>query len=150
MVDDEVPTQMNPYEMAKVQLRHVAKRMKLDPNIHEVLKHPMRSLEVFLPVRMDNGTIRVFTGYRVQHSMARGPAKGGVRFHQNVTEDEVKELRQLSKGLKVETEQVDACLKLAEKLAGGGETADELSKLHELGVPREALAMACGLDEGTL
>ena len=92
MVDDEVPTQMNPYEMAKVQLRHVAKRMKLDPNIHEVLKHPMRSLEVFLPVRMDNGTIRVFTGYRVQHSMARGPAKGGVRFHQNVTEDEVKAL----------------------------------------------------------
>ncbi len=90
--DDEAPTQMNPYEMALVQLRHVAKRMKLDPNIHEVLKHPMRSLEVYLPVRMDNGTIRVFTGFRVQHSMARGPAKGGVRFHQHVTEDEVKAL----------------------------------------------------------
>jgi glutamate dehydrogenase (NAD(P)+) len=83
---------INPYEMAKQQLRAVAKRMKLDPNIHEVLKHPMRSLEVYLPVRMDNGTIRVFTGYRVQHSMARGPAKGGVRFHQNVTLDEVKAL----------------------------------------------------------
>ena len=92
MVDDEAPTHMNPYEMALVQLRHVAKRMKLDPNLHEVLKHPMRSLEVYLPVRMDNGTIRVFTGYRVQHSMARGPAKGGVRFHQNVTLDEVKAL----------------------------------------------------------
>ncbi len=92
MVDDEAPTQMNPYDMALVQLRHVAKRMKLDPNIHEVLKHPMRSLEVYLPVRMDNGTIRVFTGFRVQHSMARGPAKGGVRFHQHVTEDEVKAL----------------------------------------------------------
>jgi glutamate dehydrogenase/leucine dehydrogenase len=92
MADDEAPSQMNPYEMALVQLRHVAKRMKLDPNIHEVLKYPVRSLQVFLPVRMDNGTIQVFTGYRVQHSMARGPAKGGVRFHQNVTEDEVKAL----------------------------------------------------------
>jgi glutamate dehydrogenase/leucine dehydrogenase len=83
---------VNPYEMALTQLKAVAKRMKLDPNIHEVLKHPMRSLEVYLPVRMDNGTIRVFTGYRVQHNMARGPAKGGVRFHQNVTLDEVKAL----------------------------------------------------------
>jgi glutamate dehydrogenase/leucine dehydrogenase len=92
MVDDEAPSHMNPHEMALVQLRHVAKRMKLDPNLHEVLKHPMRSLEVSIPVRMDNGTIRVFTGYRVQHSMARGPAKGGVRFHQNVTLDEVKAL----------------------------------------------------------
>ncbi len=92
MVDDAAPTQMNPYEMALVQLRHVAKRMKLDPNVHEVLKHPMRGLEVSIPIRMDNGTIRVFTGWRVQHSMARGPAKGGVRFHQNVSLDEVKAL----------------------------------------------------------
>ncbi len=83
---------VNPYAMALAQLKTVAKRMKLDPNVHEVLKHPMRSLEVYIPVRMDNGTIRVFTGYRVQHSMARGPAKGGVRFHQNVTLDEVKAL----------------------------------------------------------
>jgi glutamate dehydrogenase/leucine dehydrogenase len=84
--------ELNPYAMAKEQLATVAKRMKLDPNLHEVLKYPMRSLEVYLPVRMDNGTIKVFTGYRVQHSMARGPAKGGVRFHQNVTLDEVKAL----------------------------------------------------------
>jgi glutamate dehydrogenase/leucine dehydrogenase len=83
---------INPYEMAKAQLKAVAKRMKLDPNIHEVLKHAMRSLEVSCPVRMDNGTIRVFTAYRVQHSMARGPAKGGVRFHQDVSLDEVKAL----------------------------------------------------------
>src|SRR5688572_12879639 len=92
MVDDASGSSMNPYEMALQQLKAVAKRMKLDPNLHEVLKHPMRSLEVYLPVRMDNGTIKVFTGYRVQHSMARGPAKGGVRFHQNVTLDEVKAL----------------------------------------------------------
>ncbi|MEA3203833.1 MAG: glutamate dehydrogenase [Thermoplasmata archaeon] len=83
---------LNPYQMALSQLQAVSKRMKLDPNIHEVLKHPMRSLEVYVPVRMDNGTTKVFTGYRVQHSMARGPAKGGVRFHQNVTLDEVKAL----------------------------------------------------------
>ncbi|HEX2066489.1 MAG TPA: Glu/Leu/Phe/Val dehydrogenase [Candidatus Thermoplasmatota archaeon] len=85
-------TQINPYRMALAQLQAVARRMKLDPNIHEVLKHPMRSLEVACPVRMDNGTIKVFTGYRVQHSMARGPAKGGVRFHLNVSLDEVKAL----------------------------------------------------------
>ncbi len=91
-MDDEAPTQMNPYEMALVQLRHVAKRLKLDPSVHEVLKFPERSLEVSIPVRMDNGTIRVFTGYRVQHSTVRGPAKGGVRFHQNVSLDEVKAL----------------------------------------------------------
>ncbi len=90
--DDEAPTQMNPYDMAKVQLRHVAKRMKLDPNIHEILQHSQRALEVSIPVVMDNGTIRVFKGYRVQHSQARGPGKGGVRFHQNVTLDEVKAL----------------------------------------------------------
>ncbi len=92
MPDDEAPTQMNPYEMAKVQLRHVVKRMKLDPNIHEVLQHSQRALEVSVPVVMDNGTIRIFKGYRVQHSQARGPGKGGVRFHQNVTLDEVKAL----------------------------------------------------------
>jgi glutamate dehydrogenase/leucine dehydrogenase len=92
MVDDEAPTQMNPYEMAKVQLRHVAKRMKLDPSHHEVLQHSQRALEVSIPVRLDNGTIRVYKGFRVQHSQARGPGKGGVRFHQNVTLDEVKAL----------------------------------------------------------
>ena len=83
---------MDPYEMAKVQLRHVAKRMRLDPNIHEVLKNSSRCLEVNCPIVMDNGTIRVFKGYRVQHSTARGPGKGGVRFHQNVSLNEVKAL----------------------------------------------------------
>jgi glutamate dehydrogenase/leucine dehydrogenase len=92
MADDEAPSPMNPLEMAQQQLDHVAKRMRLDPNMLEVLRRPMRSLEVSIPVRMDDGTIRVFVGYRVQHSMARGPAKGGVRFHQKVTLDEVKAL----------------------------------------------------------
>ncbi len=92
MVDDEAPTQMDAYEMAKVQLRHVAKRMRLDPNIHAVLGNSSRALEVNCPIVMDNGTIRVFKGWRVQHSTARGPGKGGVRFHQNVDLHEVKAL----------------------------------------------------------
>jgi glutamate dehydrogenase/leucine dehydrogenase len=83
---------MDPYEMAKVQLRHVAKRMRLDPNIHEVLSNSQRALEVSVPVVMDNGTIRIFKGWRVQHSSARGPCKGGVRFHQHVSLNEVKAL----------------------------------------------------------
>ncbi len=92
MVDDEVPTNVNPLQMAVQQLEQVAKRMKLDPNMLELLKRPMRSLEVSVPVRMDDGSLKVFTGYRVQHSMARGPCKGGVRFHQRVSLDEVKAL----------------------------------------------------------
>ncbi len=83
---------MDPYDMAKVQLRHVATRMKLDPNIHEVLRNSSRAMEVNCPIVMDNGTIRVFKGWRVQHSTARGPGKGGVRFHQNVSLNEVKAL----------------------------------------------------------
>ena len=67
-----------------------------------------------------------------------------------LTNDEVQALHELSKGLKVESAQVDACLKLAEELVQGGETAPSLDKLRELGVPREALAMACGLEEGRL
>jgi glutamate dehydrogenase (NAD(P)+) len=92
MVDDEAPSPMNPLQMAVQQLEQVAKRMKLDPNMLEILKRPMRSLEVAVPVRMDDGSLKVFTGYRVQHSMARGPAKGGVRFHQRVSLDEVQAL----------------------------------------------------------
>jgi glutamate dehydrogenase/leucine dehydrogenase len=92
MVDDEAPTQMDAYSMAKVQLRHVAKRMRLDPNLHAVLGNSSRALEVNCPIVMDNGTIRVFKGWRVQHSTARGPGKGGVRFHQNVNLNEVKAL----------------------------------------------------------
>lgn len=67
-----------------------------------------------------------------------------------LTDDEVQELHQLSEGLNVESAQVDACLKLAEKLAKGEGAEDELAKLGGLGVPREALAMACGLQEGTI
>ncbi|MCL4513822.1 MAG: glutamate dehydrogenase, partial [Candidatus Eremiobacteraeota bacterium] len=78
--------------MALEQLDHVAKVMHLDPNIHEYLKYPKRELTVSIPVRMDDGTLKVFTGYRVQHNQALGPSKGGLRFHPDVTLDEVRAL----------------------------------------------------------
>lgn len=82
----------NPYEVAVKQLERAAKTMDLDPSAVEVLKHPRRVLTVAVPVRMDDGTIKVFTGYRSQHNNALGPYKGGVRYHPNVTLDEVKAL----------------------------------------------------------
>ncbi len=79
----------NPYQMAVAQLEKSAEIMKLDPNILECLKYPKRVLSVFIPVRMDNGKIKVFRGFRSQHSDALGPFKGGIRYHPNVTMDEV-------------------------------------------------------------
>ncbi|MDD2717172.1 MAG: Glu/Leu/Phe/Val dehydrogenase [Candidatus Wallbacteria bacterium] len=69
-----------------------AKILKLDPGLLEVLKHPKRSVEVSIPVKMDNGKIKVFTGYRVLYNIARGPGKGGVRLHPDVNISEVKAL----------------------------------------------------------
>lgn len=74
------------------QLDKAAGLMQLDKNIHEVLKQPKRVLTVSIPVKMDNGTVRVFTGFRSQYNDALGPFKGGIRYHQNVTLDEVKAL----------------------------------------------------------
>jgi glutamate dehydrogenase (NAD(P)+) len=83
---------MNPFEMAKKQLEIVANQMDLDPNILNFLKRVERSLIVSIPVVMDDGIFRIFEGYRVQHSTIRGPGKGGVRFSELVTLDEVKAL----------------------------------------------------------
>jgi glutamate dehydrogenase/leucine dehydrogenase len=69
-----------------------AQALELDADMRNMIKYPQRVLSVVLPVRMDNGKILCFQGYRVQHSTARGPAKGGIRYHPNVTEDEVKAL----------------------------------------------------------
>ncbi|MBM3465690.1 MAG: Glu/Leu/Phe/Val dehydrogenase [Armatimonadetes bacterium] len=82
----------NAWETALAQLDAVAARMGLDPGIHQILSHCKRQLIVCFPVKMDDGQIKVFTGYRVQHNMARGPAKGGLRFHPDVNLDEVKAL----------------------------------------------------------
>ena len=83
---------INPFETAKRQVDIVADLLKLDEGSREILKHPKRELTVNFPVRMDNGTHRVYTGYRVQYNMARGPCKGGIRYHPGVTLDEVRAL----------------------------------------------------------
>jgi len=82
----------NPFENSLEQLRIAAEYLKLDEGIHQILAHPKRELTVSLPVKMDNGKIKVFTGYRVQYNDARGPFKGGIRYHPGVTLDEVKAL----------------------------------------------------------
>ena len=83
---------LNPYRIAQIQFDLAAEYLKLDPGVRQILRSPKRVLEVSVPTKMDNGQIKVFTGYRVQHNVARGPAKGGIRYHPNVTPDEVKAL----------------------------------------------------------
>jgi glutamate dehydrogenase/leucine dehydrogenase len=83
---------INPFEVALKQLDEAAKLIKLDKGLHQVLAHPKRVLTVSLPVKMDSGEVHVFTGYRSQHNDARGPYKGGIRYHPQVTIDEVKAL----------------------------------------------------------
>jgi glutamate dehydrogenase (NAD(P)+) len=79
-------------DSALSQLDEAARTMDLDPGVLEVLRHPRRALEVSIPVRMDDGQIRVFKGYRVHHNTSRGPSKGGIRYHPAVSLDEVKAL----------------------------------------------------------
>ena len=78
--------------MAQQQFDIAADRLNLDPGLREVLREPRRELHVHFPVKMDDGSVHVFAGYRVQHNLGRGPAKGGIRYHQDVTIDEVKAL----------------------------------------------------------
>jgi glutamate dehydrogenase/leucine dehydrogenase len=80
---------VNPLDVALQQLATAAEMLNLDSGIHEVLKYPKRTLTVAVPIRMDNGEIKVFTGYRVQHTDARGPYKGGIRYYPEVDLDEV-------------------------------------------------------------
>ena len=82
----------NPWLEAMEQLDRAAQKMNLEPYIVERLRHPKRILTVSIPVKMDNGTVKVFEGYRVQHNLDRGPAKGGIRYHPSVSMDEVKAL----------------------------------------------------------
>jgi glutamate dehydrogenase (NAD(P)+) len=82
----------NPYEMFKTQVRLAGEKLGLSPDLLLIIETPERVLEVSIPVRMDDGHIEVFKGYRVQHSSVRGPCKGGIRYHPAVTVDEVKAL----------------------------------------------------------
>ena len=84
--------QLNPFEIAKEQFNRAADYLNLDPSMRRVLESPKRQLIVSIPVKMDGGDVQVFEGYRVQHNIARGPAKGGIRYHPQVTLDEVKAL----------------------------------------------------------
>ena len=83
---------INAFEMAQRQFDHVAELLKLDPQVSEMLRWPLREFSFRIPVRMDDGTIRVFQGFRVQHNDARGPNKGGIRFHPAETIDTVRAL----------------------------------------------------------
>ena len=83
---------INPYEAALENFDLAADALELDENVRAMIKYPERILSVSVPVRMDGGNIVRFEGYRVQHSTSRGPSKGGIRFHPNVTLDEVKAL----------------------------------------------------------
>jgi glutamate dehydrogenase (NAD(P)+) len=83
---------LNPYTIAKAQFDRFAEALNLEVGIRNVLRQPKRCLIVSIPTKLDDGSIRVFEGYRVQHSIARGPAKGGIRYHPDVTLDEVKAL----------------------------------------------------------
>jgi glutamate dehydrogenase (NAD(P)+) len=87
-----MPETQKTFRIAQAQLDYVAKVMKLDPSLHSMLREPMRELHVSLPVRMDDGTVTVFRGFRVQHNDARGPCKGGIRFHPEETIDSVRAL----------------------------------------------------------
>jgi len=83
---------LNPYRISQIQFDIAAEYLKLDQGLRQVLRTPKRVLEVSIPTKMDNGQVKVFSGYRVQHNIARGPAKGGIRYHPNVTLDEVRAL----------------------------------------------------------
>jgi len=82
----------NAFEMAQAQFDKVADMLQLDPEVREILRWPLREFSFRIPVRMDNGTIRIFQGFRVQHNDARGPNKGGLRFHPAETIDTVRAL----------------------------------------------------------
>jgi len=83
---------LNPFNIAQNQFSTAANYLKLQPGLREILMLPRRQLIVSIPTRMDDGSYRVFEGYRVQHNIARGPAKGGIRYHPSVSLDEVKAL----------------------------------------------------------
>jgi glutamate dehydrogenase (NAD(P)+) len=80
------------WQQALIQLDQAARIMNLDASVHEILRNPKRTLEVSVPVRMDDGAVKVFTGYRVHHNTSRGPSKGGIRYHPGVNLNEVKAL----------------------------------------------------------
>jgi glutamate dehydrogenase (NAD(P)+) len=85
-------TQRDPWEVALEQFSIAADKLHLDPNMRRILSTTQRELTVHCPVRMADGVVQVFTGYRIQHNTTRGPGKGGIRYHPSVSLNEVKSL----------------------------------------------------------
>ncbi len=85
-------TSYNPYETAQAQFDKVAAQLELDEATREILRQPMREYHFSIPVKMDDGSVKIFKGYRIQHNDARGPAKGGIRFHPQETVDTIRAL----------------------------------------------------------
>lgn len=85
-------SEYNPYKNVVDAMEEAMEIGKIDKHMFEIIKNPQREIKVYLPVEMDDGSVKVFEGYRVQHSNIRGPFKGGIRYHQNVTLNEVKAL----------------------------------------------------------
>ena len=88
----DMPRGFNPFEMAQQQFDHVATLLDLDPGTRDFLREPMREYQFQIPVRMDDGHVKIFRGFRVQHNDARGPSKGGIRFHPQESIDTVRAL----------------------------------------------------------
>lgn len=91
-MSNSVNSGINPFEVALTQLDEVSNMIGLDKGLHQFLAQPKRVLTISIPVKMDDGTIKVFTGFRSQHNDALGPFKGGIRYHPEVTIEEVKAL----------------------------------------------------------
>ena len=92
MVETAESSKVNPFSLAQAQLDKAAKILDLDPAIHAILREPERELHVSLPIRMDDDTVRVFKGFRLQYNSTRGPHKGGIRFHPDETIDTLRAL----------------------------------------------------------
>ncbi len=92
MTTEKAAAPISAWGVAQQQFDLAADMLNLDPGLRRVLREPRRELTVHFPVQMDDGSVNVYTGYRVQHNLGRGPAKGGIRYHQNVSLDEVKAL----------------------------------------------------------
>ena len=130
VINMRVPTQTlnNAYQSAMENFDLAADALNLSIDVRNMIQYPERILQVTLPVRMDNGHIRRFEGYRVQHSTARGPAKGGIRYHPGVTLDEVKALS---------TWMTWKCAVVIIPFGGGNSSSHGISGELELSAPGE-------------
>src|SRR3712207_9513064 len=91
-IEHAVEEELNPWLATEARINEVAERLSLEDGMSKILSAPDREITVNIPVTLDDGRLELFTGYRVQHSIARGPSKGGIRFAPDVTLDEVRAL----------------------------------------------------------